>query len=228
MRKLWIFIVCFFSAAAVFGEPENWDIPKLDTARRMDYLSSVEKDIILELNKVRSDPRKYAELYIKPRLALFDGKSPFGPNSYLLPSGVYMTTHEGAKAVRECYNALAASGGAPLLTPSRGMSRAAKDHVQDQGPRGTSGHDSSNGASPWDRLNRYGAWSRNVGENISYGNDTGRDIVIQLLIDDGVPSRGHRENNMNRAFAFIGVGAGTHKAYETMAVLDFAASYTEK
>ncbi|MDR2518524.1 MAG: CAP domain-containing protein [Spirochaetaceae bacterium] len=220
--------VFLFSAAAVFGGPENWDIPALDTARNAAYLSGVEKDIILELNKVRSDPKKYAELYIKPRIALFDGKSPFGPNSYKLPSGTYMTTAEGAKAVRECYNALRAAPSSPILMPSYGMSRAAKDHVNDQGPRGATGHSSSSGASPWDRLNRYGAWGRNVGENISYGSVTGQDIVIQLLIDDGVPSRGHRENNMSGAFGFAGVGAGAHKKFGSMAVLDFAGEYTEK
>jgi hypothetical protein len=46
----------------------NWDISALDTAAAMDYLSSAEKDVILEMNKARSDPKKYAELYIKPML----------------------------------------------------------------------------------------------------------------------------------------------------------------
>jgi hypothetical protein len=52
---------------------ENWDIELLDTARNVSYLTTIEKDIIFELNKVRSDPRKYAELYIKPMLNYFDG-----------------------------------------------------------------------------------------------------------------------------------------------------------
>jgi hypothetical protein len=41
----------------------NWDIPRLDTARGFDYLSEMEKDTVLEINKVRSDPSKYARLY---------------------------------------------------------------------------------------------------------------------------------------------------------------------
>jgi uncharacterized protein YkwD len=226
MKKIVIGILCFFSIM-VFAE-EDWDIAKLDTARKVDYLTGVEKDIILELNKVRSNPQRYAELYIKPRLALFDGTSPFGPNSYKLPSGVYMTTTEGARGVQECYDVLRGSSRIPLLMPSPGMSRAAKDHVNDQGPKGGTGHDSSNGNSSGDRLNRYGKWEKKLGENISYGASTGRDIVVQLLIDDGVPSRGHRKNNMGKDFAFVGVAAGTHKKYGMMAVLDFAAAYTER
>jgi hypothetical protein len=41
----------------------NWDIPRLDTARGFDYLSETEKETVLEINKVRSDPSKYARLY---------------------------------------------------------------------------------------------------------------------------------------------------------------------
>jgi hypothetical protein len=227
MKKLFIGILWFFSSIIAFAD-EDWDIAKLDTARNVEYLTSVEKDIILELNKVRSNPQKYAELYIKPRLALFDGTSPFGPHSYKLPSGIYMSTAEGARGVQECYDALYGSSSSPLLLPSRGMSQAAKDHVNDLGPKGSTGHNSTNGDSPWDRLNRYGKWERNVGENIDYGSSTGRDIVVQLLIDDGVSSRGHRKNNMGKDFAFVGVAAGTHKRYGMMAVLDFAAVYTEK
>jgi hypothetical protein len=226
-KFLKLLVIYLFSGIIAFAD-EDWDLAKLDTARKVEYLTSVEKDIILELNKVRSNPQKYAEMYIKPRLALFDGKSPFGPNSYKLPSGTYMTTAEGARGVQECYDALKASAVSPLLAPSRGMSRAAKDHVSDQGPKGTTGHNSSNGNSPWDRLNRYGKWEKNVGENIDYGSSTGRDIVAQLLIDDGVSSRGHRKNNMSKDFAFVGVAVGSHKTYGMMAVLDFAGVYTEK
>jgi hypothetical protein len=46
------------------GDPDvaNWDIAILDTAANVDYLTGIEKDVILEMNKVRTDPKKYAEL----------------------------------------------------------------------------------------------------------------------------------------------------------------------
>jgi len=50
------------------GDPDatNWDISALDTAAETDYLSPAEKDVILEMNKARADPKKYAELYLNP------------------------------------------------------------------------------------------------------------------------------------------------------------------
>jgi hypothetical protein len=75
------------------ADAANWDIAKLDTARDAAYLSAIEKDVILEMNKVRSDPKKYAELYIKPRLQYFNG------NLYSVPGRTTIQTNEGKKAV---------------------------------------------------------------------------------------------------------------------------------
>ena len=67
------FLLSAFTAYAL--DADGWDIDVLDTARNVNYLTRIEKDVILELNKVRSDPAKYAELYIRPRLAWFDGSN---------------------------------------------------------------------------------------------------------------------------------------------------------
>ncbi|MDR0763142.1 MAG: hypothetical protein LBF01_01415, partial [Bacteroidales bacterium] len=58
------------------GDPDtaNWNIETLDAAKDVDYLSAIEKDVVLEMNKVRTDPKKYAKLYIRPRLKHYSGK----------------------------------------------------------------------------------------------------------------------------------------------------------
>ena len=56
------------------SDSSTWDLAKLNTGRTASYLSPLEKEILLELNKVRSDPKRYARLYISPLLDHFDGK----------------------------------------------------------------------------------------------------------------------------------------------------------
>jgi uncharacterized protein YkwD len=183
----------------------HWNIAALDTAKDAAYLTDIEKDVILEMNKVRSDPKKYAELYIQPMLQY--------------------STGEGKKAEEECITALSKINSVALLTPELGLSRAAKDQTTDQGKTGRVGHDGSDRSMPDTRMSRYGRGYNTWGENISYGQTSARDIITQLLIDLGVPSKGHRANIMNKDFTQTGVSVGTHSTYRTMCVLDYARGY---
>jgi uncharacterized protein YkwD len=61
-----------------------------------------------------------------------------------------------------------------------------------------------------------------VAENISAGEDDARMVVIQLLVDDGVPSRGHRKNLFNPDLHQAGAGAASHTEYGTVCVIDYA------
>jgi uncharacterized protein YkwD len=181
----------------------TWNTAALDTARNVTYLTAVEKDIILELNMVRSDPKKYAELYVKQSI---------GTNA----------------AANELYNELLKTPSRAVLQPRRGLSQAAKDHVADTGPKGLVSHTGTNGSSLGDRINRYGTWKSGASENISFGYNTARDIVLQLLIDDGVEGRGHRKNIMDSNARHVGVAVGAHATYKYMCVQDFANDYTDK
>lgn len=200
----------------------NWDIATLDTAADKDYLTGIEKDVILEMNKVRTNPKKYAELYIQPRLRYFNGKN------YSVPGQITIVTQEGTAAVNACITALSRANSVNILTPEKGLSLAAKDHVADQSRTGQTGHNGSDKSTPEIRMKRYGLFSGSwtLGENIAYGDTTGREIICSLLIDDGVPSRGHRTNIMNRAFTQTGVGYGTHMQYRTSSTITYANGYT--
>jgi uncharacterized protein YkwD len=212
------------------GDPDaiNWNISALDTAAEIDYLSPDEKDVILEMNKARADPKKYAELYIQPMLQ-YNWGGPFGANSYLAPGEtVYTSTNEGKNGIQSCINDLSKRQSMSPLLPEKGLFLAARDHVNDTGPKGITGHTGSDGSSMGQRINRYGKWDKGAGENISYGHNKGRDIVVQLLIDDGVSSRGHRNNILNRNFKYTGGAIGSHSKYTYMCVIDYANEYTSK
>ena len=48
-----------------------------------------------------------------------------------------------------------------------------------------------------------------------------------MLIDDGVPNRGHRENLFNNDFRVCGIFSGEHKDFDTVTVIDYAASFVK-
>jgi hypothetical protein len=212
------------------GDPDaaNWDIAALDTAAKADYLSPAEKDVILEMNKARADPKKYAELYIGPRLQYKWGGA-FGVNSYAAPGEtVYRITKEGKNGIQSCVDDLSKRQSVPPLLPAEGLCLAAKDHVNDTGSKGITGHTGSGGNSMEQRINRYGKWSGSIGENISYGNNAGREIVLQLLIDDGVSNRGHRNNILNKNFKYTGSAIGSHSKFDYLCVINYANMYVNK
>ncbi|PIE97349.1 MAG: hypothetical protein CR988_08230, partial [Treponema sp.] len=114
-------------------EKDGWEVELLDTARDADYLSPVEKDVILSLNAVRTNPKKFAELYVRPVSKKFKGKI------MVESGGRNIQTREGVKAVHLLYRKLRNTKKLPIQQPSRGLSRAAEDHALDQAKTGRVG-----------------------------------------------------------------------------------------
>lgn len=78
-----------------------------------------------------------------------------------------------------------------------------------------------------ERLKRYGKIVTCYGENLSFHCETAIECVLQLLVDDGVPNRGHRENLFNDDFRACGIYSGQHKDFDTMTCIDYAASFVK-
>ena len=227
--KVFITILLFFTVLPVFaGCGKGFSLPyRLETGAEKNTVSSyipLIEEIVRELNAVRQAPARYAEEVIKPRLAYFERKM------YKAPGCVPLLTQEGASAVKECIRVLKAASPAGKVELNEGLNRAAQWLADDQAKTGRAGHIGSDGSNLVKRIERFGTWGGSVGENCAYGLKEAREIVVQLLIDDGVRNRGHRKTILNPAFTKVGAGyseAGK-AAYGAVAVMDFAASFTAK
>ena len=130
-------------------------------------------------------------------------------------------TREGVGAVNEAIEFLKKAESLPPFTWNDRLAEASEFHTDDIGPLGLLQHNSSDGTDPFTRMKRFGTyWS--AGENISFGSRTAEDIVEALFIDDGVPSRGHRNNIMSSTYKVVGNNNGSHAKYGVMTTLNYA------
>ncbi len=181
--------------------------------------SALERGVLEETNHARTDPAAYAR-HLEELLPWFQGDILMRPGA---TAG--LRTEEGAAAVREAIAFLKRQEPRPALTWSDGLWRAARDHARDQGPTGATGHAGSDGSTLDDRTKRYGRWLETVGENIEYGSSTAREVVIALIVDDGVASRGHRTNIFAASFRVMGAAYGPHARYRQLCVINYAGGF---
>ena len=192
-----------------------------ESAPLIDGLTRLETDVMRETNRARQDPRAFADL-LERQLAYYDGVL------LKVPGQNVIRTEEGARAVREAIRVLRGLKPIPPLGYAPGLSLAARDHVRDQGRRGATGHRGTDGSSMSDRVSRHGRWDVSLSENIAYGPATGRDVVVGLIVDDGVPNRGHRLTIFDPTLRVAGVACGEHRTYRVMCVVNYAARFEER
>lgn len=219
LRMVVVILVTSWMAVAVQAATTN----KLSTAKKSataSKASQLEQEVLAELNLARQKPQEFAKHVEELRRQFKDD------NSYTL-GGVTMATREGVKAVDEAIAFLKKVKPVKALEMSPGLSLAARDHVNDLGPKGQVGHSGSDGSNSETRMKRYGDFEVSAGENITFGHEGARMIVMQLIIDDGVPGRGHRENIFRSAFKVVGLACGDHKTFRQMCVMDFAGGFRE-
>ena len=183
----------------------------------------LEREVVSELNSARTNPAAYAR-GIERLIPDYNGTLLKRPDA-----AVPVRTMEGASAAREAISALRAQRPVPAVTSSTGLVEAARDLAVDQSRTGRVGHTGSNGSTPLTRIARYGRWSVTTNESVGYGPFVhGRDVVQDLIIDDGVRDRGHRRNIYDPTARLVGVACRSHPIYKIVCVIDQAGAFTPK
>ena len=173
----------------------NWtpqQIETANTAAALNFLTKEEKETILYVNLARLYPKKFAAIEVKN----YTGGAKLG---YFAKNSPYRTS---------LMIALNSMKNLPVLIFDSAAYQNAKCFAIESGENGIFGH------------TRINCPKGNFAECCSYGMDNGLEIALQWLIDDKVPSLGHRINCLNPEYTKIGVSFHSHTTYRVCAVAD--------
>ena len=165
------------------------------------FLSGSELEVVRYMNEARTHPAQFAARYIAP-------------------------IH--AQAARECVREMRTLRAMAPLERSIVLTHSAAAHAVDLGRTGDTSHEGSDGSNLNQRVERYGRWTGSIAENLTFGVESPLQIIVMLLIDEGVPSRGHRRNILNPKLRDVGVAIRPHRRFGTVCVQDFATNVVER
>ena len=201
--KFKLFIALILISGSVLGQEDLWDkwneetIKKANTAAGYQYYSEDEKKVVLFMNLARLDGKLFAETIL---------------TEYVRSNGIADNAY-----LKSLYRDLRKLGSLDPLIPQDDLTSIAQGHATASGKSGHVGHkDFKSRFEPY-----MGNPYNNVGENCSYGYAKAIDIVVTLLIDDGVKGVGHRVNTLKPEFNSVGVAIREHKTYRYNCVIDF-------
>ncbi len=167
----------------------------LDTARGVNYMTNREKDMIKEINVIRSNPAGYIptiEAYIqKTQAAKSNGTTSTGEEDEIT-------------VAKELIEELKQTAAIPTVQPHEGLYKTAKLHGEEGKAKGDLGHEGTNGSEPWDRVKKHAPdlGNRGCSENLVGGPADVQTSVIVLLVDSGIQGRGHRKNLLNSKWRY--------------------------
>ena len=204
-KQFYLLMCCLFICVNNVQAQEfnytNQQLKNANTASEISYLNNEEINFIFYTNLLRTNPKIFANTYVKHYL----DSAKFAASIYIKSLTEYLLEAEPMH----------------LLNPDKQLYNEAMTHANDMGKSGIVGHNSSNGKLFEERLKIVSNYFDIVQENCQYGYAKGLDILMDLLIDEGIEDYGHRYTLMNSRLRFIGVSIQPHKKYNVNCVIDF-------
>ena len=167
-------------------------------------MSDFNEDLIMEINLLRTNPKKYAKT-ISKYMNYFKG------NLLCLPdTNAGIQTEEGVEAFKEAVDFLNKQENLEPLKPSKGLCRIAEEFIAiyqkpDSGELANKDME--------DIINKYGSFSGSFSRAMDFGGETAEMAIINLVVSDGDPSRGQRESLLSNEIKKVGVANGEHEVY---------------
>ena len=215
-----ILLLCFYASTSILQLKSNLR-RKLQATKESLTKEQEVQEFFEFMNQIRENPRSIIDK-LKGVVALFEGNTIKWPKS----SGQWpQTTIEGPAAYQELISYLESASPRKPLKWSEGIAKSCRDMAKNLKDNDMFKHEDSEGRKISKRMADYGKYSGRIGENLAAGKRSGRDSVIQLMVDDGTKSRGHRINIMREDFGVAGVALSEHPTYGWMWVTNFAQGF---
>lgn len=160
----------------------GWDLKILDTS--IEAMKEDERQLLILVNKVRSDPRRFAEQYLNSQSTV--------------------------EAEVELYDILVNSSPIQLLSTSLELYAISTKHAKDLGENQLAGHISSNGLDMEQRLKEGNILSKVFAENCIFGFNDPLEILLKLLIDEDNEDRNQRKIILTKDFNMVGLAIQAH------------------
>ena len=189
---------------------------------QIDFIA-IQRDLFIELNNLRKNPKSYIPLIELEMKSL-------KKNNILKKrdSNLQIQTVEGKDAYIESINFLQNQEGVPPVKEESRLNSAALDLVKDIGTRGVVSHQDQYGQYVSERIEKYCEWDYSASELIEVSSKNPQDILISLIVDDGLKNRPDRMTLFNPAYSYVGISCGMHSEYEIVTVIVFTGSIRQK
>ena len=184
-------------------------------------MSDLPSLIISEINKVRQNPSSYIPL-IKKQKDLIKGEILYRTNE----TPIQLT--EGIKSFENAIEYLKKKKKVLKLEENKNLNLAALDLVNDIGPKGLFSHEDSNGNNLNDRIEKYCEWENCCNEIIQFSTNKPEEIIIDIIVDDGIENKLNRESLFNDNYKFIGCGINEHKDFGFVIAIILVGGIREK
>ena len=189
---------------------------------KMNY-NAIQVSLYKELNKLRKDPRSYIPL-IQQEMNTIKKNNVLRKKD----SNLQIQTLEGKAAYEDAILFLEKQEPVQPLTKEIRLSYAAADLVKDIGERGVVTHQDKDGLFVSERIEKYCEWDFCANEVIEVSSKNAQDILVSLLVDDGIRDRLDRRPLFQHIYNYVGVACGPHSEYEIVTVLVFAGGIRQK
>ena len=173
----------------------------------------IKREVIAESNRIRTNPKVYIPI-LEEYLKNFDG------NLLTLPGkNEILETEEGPRAYKEAIEFLKNQKPINIIEYDEEASKVAQDYSKFLS---NSKEDQVEDESQIEqRVEKYLEYDYSISENIDFGGSTGIEVIVNLLVDDGVKNRTHRDNLFSDKYEYYGVGVFEHPEYDYCTVIDY-------